>query len=41
MEPVCAPIKSNHGCRRFMLKGLSKVEIEIGLLSIAHNLRNW
>lgn len=41
VEPVFAQIKSNHGFRRFMLKGLSKVEIEIGLLSIAHNLRKW
>lgn len=41
VEPVFAQIKSNHGFRRFMLKGLNKVEIEIGLLSIAHNLRKW
>jgi len=41
VEPVFAHIKHNHGFRRFFLKGLSKTEIEIGLLSIAHNLRKW
>jgi len=41
VEPVFAQIKHNHGFRRFMLKGLSKTEVEIGLLSIAHNLRKW
>ncbi|MEE9215288.1 MAG: transposase, partial [Thermodesulfobacteriota bacterium] len=28
-----------HGFRRFMLRGIEKVEIEAGLLAIAHNLR--
>jgi len=41
VEPVFAQIKSNHGFRRFLLKGLTKTEVEIGLLSIAHNLRKW
>lgn len=41
VEPVFAQLKQNHGFRRFFLKGLSKTEIEIGLLSIAHNLRKW
>ena len=41
VEPVFAQIKHNHGFRRFLLKGLTKTEIEIGLLSIAHNLRKW
>lgn len=41
VEPVFGQIKSNHGFKRFLLKGLSKTEVEIGLLSIAHNLRKW
>jgi len=41
VEPVFAQIKHNHGFRRFFLKGLTKTEVEIGLLSIAHNLRKW
>jgi transposase/IS5 family transposase len=39
VEPVFANIKSNHHFRRFMLRGIEKVEIEIGLLALAHNLR--
>jgi transposase len=41
VEPVFAQIKHNHGFRRFLFKGLTKTEVEIGLLSIAHNLRKW
>lgn len=41
VEPVFAQLKGNHGFRRFLLKGMSKTEVEIGLLSIAHNLRKW
>lgn len=41
VEPVFGQIKSNHGFKRFLLKGLTKTEVEIGLLSIAHNLRKW
>ncbi|QJD96124.1 transposase [Mucilaginibacter robiniae] len=41
VEPVFAQLKHNHGFRRFLLKGMSKAEVEIGLLSIAHNLRKW
>ena len=41
VEPVFGQIKHNHGFRRFFLKGLTKTEVEIGLLSIAHNLRKW
>jgi len=41
VEPVFAQIKSNNGFRRFLTKGLSKTEVEIGLLSIAHNLKKW
>ena len=39
IEPVFANLKHNKNFKRFMLKGLNKVEIETGLLAIAHNLR--
>lgn len=39
VESVFGNIKSNHGFRRFMLKGRKKVAIEFGLLAIAQNLR--
>ena len=39
VESVFGNIKSNHGFRRFMLRGKQKVSIEIGLLAIAQNLR--
>jgi transposase len=38
-EPVFANIKNNHQFRRFMLRGIEKVEVETGLLALAHNLR--
>jgi transposase len=38
-ETVFGDIKHNMGFRRFMPRGLKKVEIEWGLLSMAHNLR--
>ena len=38
IEPVFANIKHNKNFKRFMLKGIKKVEIETGLLVIAHNL---
>ena len=38
IEPVFANLKHNKNFKRFMLKGLDKVEIETGLLAIAHNL---
>lgn len=37
-EPVFANIKENKNFKRFRLKGVDKVAIEWGLLSIAHNL---
>jgi hypothetical protein len=39
IEPVAVfgNIKNNQGFRKFMLRGLDKVEIEAGLLSVAHN----
>lgn len=39
IEPVFANIKNNHQFKRFMLRGIDKVEIETGLLALAHNLR--
>lgn len=41
VETVFAQIKSNKGFRRFNLRGSKKVEIETGLLAIAHNLKKW
>ncbi len=41
VEPVFGNIKYNKGFKRFMLSGCDKVEIEVGLLSIAHNLKKW
>ena len=39
VEPVFGMIKSNRGFKRFSLRGLVKVDIEFGLLAIAHNLK--
>ena len=39
VEPVFAQIKHNKGFKRFFLRGQNKVEIETGLIAIAHNLR--
>jgi transposase len=39
VETTFGDIKQNMGFRRFMLRGLKKVEVEWGLLSIAHNMR--
>lgn len=39
VEAVFGHIKSNRKFNRLMLKGLQTTEIEIGLLSLAHNLR--
>lgn len=39
VEPVFGNIKNNHHFKRFMLRSKHKVEIEAGLLAIAHNLR--
>lgn len=44
VEPVFGNIKRNMGFRRFNLRGKSKCEVELGLVSVAHNLkkiRNW
>ncbi len=39
VEPVFGNIKNNHHFKRFMLRGKLKVEIEAGLVALAHNLR--
>ncbi len=39
VEPVFAQLKHNNGFRRFSLKGIKKVELEFGLMAMAHNLR--
>ncbi|MBO7586253.1 MAG: transposase, partial [Bacteroidales bacterium] len=33
--------KYNHGFRRFHLKSNRKVEIEFGLVALAHNIRKY
>jgi len=38
VEAVFGLLKGNKKFRRFHLRGLKKVEVEWGLLSIAHNL---
>jgi len=39
VEPTFANIKQNKKFKRFNLRGLQKVKIEIGLIAIAHNLK--
>lgn len=39
VETVFAQIKNNKHFRRFNLRGTQKVEIEIGLIALAHNIR--
>ena len=38
MEPVFGHIKEARGFRRFLLRGLEKVQVEWALLCTAHNL---
>jgi transposase len=38
VEPVFGNIKQNKNFKRFMLWGIDKVEIETGLIALAHNL---
>ena len=38
VEPVFGRIKQNWGFRRFTLRGMEKVNIEWGLLCLAHNI---
>jgi regulator of replication initiation timing len=39
VEATFGQIKSNHNFKRLRLKGLVKVEIEVGLACLAHNIR--
>jgi len=41
VEPVFGHIKTCRGFQRFMLRSLAKVNIEFGLLAIAHNIKKW
>jgi transposase len=41
VEPIFANMKQNKNFRRFLLRGLEKVSVEIGLFAIAHNLSKW
>ena len=41
VESVFGRLKNNWSFRRFMLRGIEKVKIEWGLLSIAHNLTKF
>ncbi|MBD1372157.1 IS1182 family transposase [Hazenella sp. IB182357] len=38
IESVFGHLKENRAFRRFLLRGLPKVSVEVGLLSLAHNL---
>ncbi|ARF70051.1 hypothetical protein B7C51_22670 [Paenibacillus larvae subsp. pulvifaciens] len=37
-ESVFGQMKNNRGFRQFLLRGLAKVSLEVGWLSLAHNL---
>lgn len=39
VEPTIGDIKSNMGMRRFLLRGRKKVQTEMGLISLAHNIK--
>jgi transposase len=39
VEPVFGNLKHNKGFKRFNLRGIRKVEVETGLLALAHNIR--
>lgn len=41
VEPVFGHLKSNRLFKRFLLGSLKKVNIEFGLLAIAHNIKKW
>ena len=40
-EPVFGNIKQNKGFKRFTLNKINKVNIEFGLIAIAHNFSKW
>lgn len=39
IEAIFGNIKQNMGFKRFMLRGIEKVETELGLIAMAHNLK--
>lgn len=41
VESVFGQLKENGKFRRFLLRGLDKVSIEFGLLSLGHNMKKW
>ncbi|RXJ02861.1 IS1182 family transposase [Anaerobacillus alkaliphilus] len=41
VEPVFGQIKHNRQFQRFSLRGLSKIQVEWGLICAAHNLLKW
>ena len=41
VEQTFGNLKANKGFKRFLLRGLEKVEIEFGLLCISHNLAKY
>ncbi|MFV0501986.1 MAG: transposase, partial [Bacteroidales bacterium] len=41
VEQTFGNLKQNKNFRRFSLRGLKKVEIEFGLLAIAHNISKY
>lgn len=41
VEAVFGNIKQNMNFKRFMLRGLDKVNVEIGLIAMAHNLKKY
>jgi transposase len=41
VEPIFANIKQNKNFKRFLLRGIEKVKVEIGLIALAHNLSKW
>lgn len=40
-EAVFGDLKFNHGFKRFRLKGNGKINVEFGLVALAHNLRKY
>ena len=40
-EAVFGDIKQNHGFKRFRLKSNTKVNVEFGLVALAHNIRKY
>lgn len=41
VEPIFANIKQNKNFKRFLLRGIEKVAVEIGMIAMAHNLSKW